>query len=243
MAIWKGKGLLATEADIDRIADAAGIEGAVLRAFRKEEAPRGPFDAKGRVTILFERHYFWTRTTKAQRAAAGPEIANPVGGGYGSYASQYTKLEKAVAINERAALQSASWGSGQIMGSNYEAVGYGSAAEMVAAFADSEVTQIEAIVAFLKTNRLIPALKAKDWVRVAEGYNGKGQAQHNYSGRLAASYAGFAKLARATSSGDNAVLRQIKALGFADVAAFQKAHGLKVDGIAGPITLATLKTA
>ena len=41
--------------------DAAGIEGAVLRAFRKEEAPRGPFDDKGRVTILFERHYFWKR--------------------------------------------------------------------------------------------------------------------------------------------------------------------------------------
>lgn len=243
MPIWKGKGVRASEADIDRIADAAGIEGAVLRAFRKEEAPRGPFDDKGRVTILFERHYFWKRTTQAQRAAAGPAIANPAAGGYGTYASQYGKLEKAVAINERAALESASWGSGQIMGSNYGAVGYKSVADMVAAFADSEVTQIEAIVAYLKTNRLLPALKSKDWVRVAVGYNGKGQATHNYSGRLAASYAGFAKLARATVSGDSAVLRQIKALGFATVADFQKAKGIKADGIAGPITLATLKAA
>lgn len=241
MPVWKGKGVRATDADIDRIATDAGLEPAVLRAFRQVEAPRGPFDEKGRVTILFERHYFWKRTTAAQRSAAGPEIANATAGGYGTYASQYGKLEKAFAINPRAALESCSWGSGQIMGANYALVGYASPDAMVEAFAASEVTQIEAIVAYLKSARLIPAMKAKDWARVAKGYNGAGYAQHNYDGRLAAAYAGFKKLEKASPV--KTVAQQIKALGFATVADFQKAKGLKPDGIIGPITLAALKAA
>jgi murein L,D-transpeptidase YcbB/YkuD len=243
MPIWKGKGIRATDADIDAIAARAGIEPAALRAFRQIEAPRGPFDGQGRVTILFERHHFWKRTTAAQRAAAGPAIANPVAGGYGRESEQYGKFQKAFAINERAALESTSWGSGQTMGFNARLIGYKSAADMVEAYADSEVTQIEGIVAFLKANNLIGALKAKNWTKVAIGYNGAGQAKHNYSGRLAAAYAGFAKIAKATASGESAVLKQIKALGFASVADFQKAKGLKPDGIAGPITLAALKAA
>lgn len=241
MPVWKGKGVRATDADIDRIAEGAGIEPAVLRAFRQVEAPRGPFDEKGRVTILFERHYFWKRATAAQRKAAGSDIANAVAGGYGSYASQYSKLEKAFAINERAALESCSWGSGQIMGANFAMVGYRSAAEMVEAFAASEVTQIEAIVAYLKSAKLLAALRAKDWAKVARGYNGSGYAAHNYDGRLAAAYAAFKKLEK--SSPAPSALAQIKALGFASVAAFQKAKGLVADGIVGPITLAALKAA
>ncbi len=239
--IWKGKAARATDADIDRIAADAGIEAAALRAFRQIEAPRGPFDDQGRVTILFERHHFWKRTNAAQRAAAGPAIANKSAGGYGRYDQQYGKLEKAFAINEKAALESTSWGSGQTMGFNAKLIGYKSAAEMVEAYAASEVTQIEGIVAFLRASNLILPLRKKDWVRVAVGYNGAGQAKHNYSGRLAKAYAGFAQIAKATASGDSAVLKQIKALGFKTIAEFQKAKGLKADGIAGPITLAALK--
>lgn len=241
MPIWKGKGIRATDADIDRIADAAGLDPAALRAFRQIEAPRGPFDDKGRVTILYERHYFWKRATPAQRAAAGAGIANPAAGGYGSYASQYGKLERAYAINPSAALESCSWGSGQIMGANAGMIGYASAEAMVKAFAESEVTQIEGIVAYLKSARLLPALRAKDWARVARGYNGPGYAKHNYHGRLATAYAAFRKLEKASPVAS--ATARIKALGFADIAAFQKAKGLVPDGIIGPITLAALKAA
>lgn len=243
MPIWKGRGLRASDADIDRIAAAADIEPAALRAFRQIEAPHGPFDSLGRVTILFERHHFWKRTTKAERAAAGAVLANPSAGGYGAYSAQYGKLEQAAAINESAAFESTSWGSGQTMGFNALSIGYRNAAAMVAAYADSEVTQIEGIGEYLRVNRLLPALRARDWVKVAVGYNGAGQARHNYSGRLAAAYAGFAKVAKATAAGESAVLKQIRALGFAGVADFQKAQGLKADGIAGPLTLAALKAA
>jgi hypothetical protein len=241
MPIWKGKGTRATDADIDRIANDAGVEPAALRAFRHVEAPKGPFDEKGRVTILFERHYFWERTTAAQRKAAGPDICNPLAGGYGTYASQYGKFERAFAINELAALESCSWGSGQIMGSNAKMIGYAMPAVMVASFADSEAKQIEGIVSYLKAARLLPALKAKDWARVARGYNGPRYAAHNYHGRLALAYAAFKKLEKASPA--PTALSQIKALGFASVADFQRAKGLKADGIVGPITLAALKAA
>ena len=241
MPIWKGKGVRATDADIESIAAGASIEAAALRAFRQIEAPRGPFDDQGRVTILFERHHFWKRTTATQRVAAGPAICNATAGNYGSNAGQYAKLQKAFAINEKAALESASWGSGQTMGFNSGLIGYKNAAAMVTAYADSEVTQIEGIAEYLRATKLLAPLRAKNWVRVAVGYNGSGQAKHNYSGRLAIAYAGFARIAQASASGDSAVLKQVKTLGFASVKDFQKAKGLVADGIAGPITLAALK--
>src|SRR5271165_293264 len=101
-----------------------------------------------RPKILFERHVFSGRTNH-QFDEASPDISNPVPGGYGNGgAAQYDRLSRAMALDRHAALQSASWGLGQVMGYNAEIVGYGSVEEMVSTMVDSENSQLEAMARF-----------------------------------------------------------------------------------------------
>lgn len=66
-----------------------------------------------RPQILFERHIFH-RLTGGQYDDG--QISNPTPGGYGAYgAHQYDRLALAITKDRNAALQSASWGIGQIM--------------------------------------------------------------------------------------------------------------------------------
>jgi N-acetylmuramidase-like protein len=67
-----------------------------------------------RPQILYERHIFH-RLTQGQYDDG--DISDPTRGGYGpSGAHQYDRLAQAIANDRTAALQSASWGIGQIMG-------------------------------------------------------------------------------------------------------------------------------
>jgi hypothetical protein len=76
-----------------------------------------------RPKILFERNIFCKRTDACFDSEA-PDISGPAGG-YGTLAEQYAKLEKAIALCARAklgiepALESTSWGLGQVMGFNH----------------------------------------------------------------------------------------------------------------------------
>src|SRR5580658_9650634 len=70
-----------------------------------------------RPEILYERHIFH-RLTKGRYDDG--DISAPTAGGYAdSGAHQYDRLALAIAKNRCAALQSCSWGMGQIMGENY----------------------------------------------------------------------------------------------------------------------------
>ena len=101
-----------------------------------------------RPPILYERHIF-SRLTGGQFDDG--DISSPTSGGYGpSGAAQYNRLARAVALDRRAALQSASWGLGQIMGMNFAMAGFGNVEDMVAAMCDSEDSQMIAFAAFLK---------------------------------------------------------------------------------------------
>src|ERR1700736_6171754 len=70
-----------------------------------------------RPQIFFERHIFHRLT---QGRFDDGDISDPTPGGYGPRgAQQYDRLSKAIAKDRVSALQSASWGIGQIMGQNY----------------------------------------------------------------------------------------------------------------------------
>src|SRR6185437_13461438 len=89
-----------------------------------------------RPQILFERHIFH-RLTKGQYEDGDISDSSP--GGYGRRgAQQYERLERAINKDRAAALQSASWGIGQIMGMNYARAGFRNVEDMVAAMSDSE---------------------------------------------------------------------------------------------------------
>src|SRR5690606_22410401 len=120
------------------------------------------FRADRRPQALFERHKFRDFTDGRFNAEA-PEISGPPGG-YGSIASQYERIERAIALCEREglgpepALRATSWGLGQIMGFNHVAAGYPSAREMVEAMVGGEDAQLEALASFLNSSGMTSLL-------------------------------------------------------------------------------------
>jgi hypothetical protein len=141
------------------------------------------FLADRRPKILFERHYFHRLT--GGRFDDG-DISDPQAGGYGAGgAHQYDRLARAIALDRGAALQSASWGVGQIMGANFNAAGFADVETMVAAMSDSEDGQLAAVAAFLKSQKLDAHLRAHDWAAFARGYNGPSYKENGYDTNLA----------------------------------------------------------
>jgi hypothetical protein len=192
------------------------------------------FIADGRPEILYERHIFH-RLTGGRFDDDDVSAAAP--GGYGPTGShQYDRLQAAIdkAPNDvgvrAAALKSASWGLGQIMGENFASAGFGTVEDMVAAMADSEDNQLAAMASFLIQSRLDGALRAHDWATFASKYNGPNFGINRYDVRL------------------NAEFQKVVAGGFPDLTAraaqlyltFLGFHPGKVDGVAGERTLAAL---
>lgn len=145
-----------------------------------------------RPKILFERHIF-SRLTGGQYDASNPDISQPTAGGYGAAgAHQYDRLAEALGLDETSALQSASWGLGQVMGSNYKAAGYPDVQSMVTAFVASEDNQFGGMAGFIVANNLAAALAAQQWATFARGYNGPAYAKNSYDNKLATYFAKYA---------------------------------------------------
>lgn len=168
-----------------------GIDEPTLWAMLHVESSQLGYLTDRRPQILFERHIF-SRLTGGAWDATHPDISNPVPGGYGaSGAAQYPRLGEAVALNEDAALQSASWGLGQVMGENFALGGYAGASAMVEDMCSSEDAQLAMMVQFIVQNHLATALQTHNWAAYAHGYNGPNYAAQQYDVRLANAYATF----------------------------------------------------
>ncbi|MEA3064090.1 MAG: hypothetical protein QOJ27_525 [Sphingomonadales bacterium] len=138
-----------------------------------------------RSKILFERHIFRNRT-RGVFDRSEPDISNPVAGGYAGDAAEYPRLVRAMLRNRTAALDSASWGLGQVMGFNAAGLGYAGAEDMISLFRDSEDEQLEAAVRFITNNRALRvAFETRRWDRVAFFYNGRNFAKNDYHTKLA----------------------------------------------------------
>ena len=101
---------------------------------------------------------------------------------------QYSRLEEAMRLEPTAALRSASWGIGRVLGTNAETSGYTDVETMVQAMIASENEQISAMAGFIIHNGLHKALISHDWVAFARGYNGPGYAKNKYDTKLEAAY-------------------------------------------------------
>lgn len=172
---------------LDAVLDDLGVGPAELIALLLVESKSCGFLPDRRPVILFERHWFH-ELTGGRFSAANPDISNPVAGGYAGLAAEYPRLEKAARLDRVAALQSASWGAGQVMGFNHLLAGHADVDGMVAAMQDSEDAQLLAVAGFLKARHLAGALQSHDWARVAKAYNGASYAKNQYDVRLAAMY-------------------------------------------------------
>ena len=181
-----------------------------------------------RPQILYERHIFHRLT---QGAYDDGDISDPAPGGYGaSGAHQYDRLAMAVAKDRTAALQSCSWGIGQIMGENYAQAGFTDVEQMVAAMSESEDLQLTAMGNFLLSSRLNVPLQAHDWASFARGYNGANYAINRYDVRLNGEFQKYNAGALPDLNVRTAQL-YLTYLGF-DVG--------RIDGVAGKRTLAAL---
>ncbi|RDI53623.1 N-acetylmuramidase domain-containing protein [Microvirga subterranea] len=182
--LFKGEGLPLSQGAFDEVAETLATDAAKLWAVIEIEAMRCGFLEDKRPVILFERHIFH-RYTKSRFDSDYPDLSNSIPGGYGKGgASQYSRLERAVALDREAALRSTSWGLGQVMGFNAEIAGFASASEMVRDMCQSEDAQLRGMMNFILHNGLHKPLRVGNWTSFAAGYNGPKHYINDYAGRL-----------------------------------------------------------
>jgi hypothetical protein len=199
MAEWnnfKGAAKRLEDADLPRIARTIGVGEDELHAFMDVEAAGSGFDAQGRPKMLFEPHVFYRNLRGAARdRAVAAGLAYAKWGAKPYPKDSYPRLAQALAIDEEAALMSASWGLTQILGENYAMVGFDSVADMVRAFMADEDNHLEAAVAFIVAAGIDDELRAlarltrpttpADCVPIVLVYNGKGYKKNKYHEKFA----------------------------------------------------------
>jgi hypothetical protein len=176
--------------DIAAAATRLQCEPAAIWAVCDIESAGGGFLSDKRPKTLFEAHLFGN-LTRHRWDATHPNISSP-GWNRALYgadgAHQYDRLAEAISLDRDAALQSASWGMFQIVGMNFAACGFASVEAYVAAMCDSEGAQLAAFAAFCAHEELTPLLASRDWTAFALRYNGPGDVENDYAGKLAAAY-------------------------------------------------------
>lgn len=184
--------------DYDRAAETIGCNVSAVRSVVTVEAAGAGFDALNRPKVLPEPHYFYKLLSGAKRdQAVAAGLAYPKWGTKPYDTTQdarYARIGRMMAIDVEAALDSCSWGLGQIMGANAETCGFRDAYDMVTAFLEGEGRQLDGVVGFIVGNGLAKHLVSRDWAAFARGYNGPSYAKNAYDKKLAAAYAKHAAL-------------------------------------------------
>lgn len=182
--------------DIARAAKAIGCEVATIRALIAVEASGSGFLPDGRPKIRFESHHF-ARFTDGKFNKSHPHLSTEKWTKSLSIGAvgEYHRMNEATALPhpkaKDAALMSASWGIGQVMGFNFALCGFDSVQDFVAAQYESEGRQLDTMVAFIKAVKGDRALIAKDWAGFARIYNGPGFKANQYDTKLADAYKRF----------------------------------------------------
>jgi hypothetical protein len=187
MAAFQGEGLALDAAGVAAACDTLSAHAAELWAVLTVETRGCGFLADRRPLILFERHYF-SRLTRRKFDARAPEVSNRQWGGYSGGTREYERLARAVKLDRAAALRSASWGLGQVMGDSFKAAGFPDVEPMVAAFVESENAQLEGMARFIAAIGADRYLRAHNWPAFAAAYNGPAYAQNSYDERLRAAH-------------------------------------------------------
>lgn len=193
---FQGTGKRLSRNDVGDAAREIGIETAVLLSFMEVEASGHGFDNQDRPKMLFEPHIFHRKLGK------GLKRENAIGMGLayvkwkpGNYPrDSYPRLKDAVSISTDAALKSASYGLGQIMGFNHVETGCATPQDMFEVAKRGEREQLLQLVALMKSWNMVSMLTNKDftnpdsWRGGAKKWNGSGYAKHGYHVKLAKAY-------------------------------------------------------
>jgi len=230
MVDFSGAGTALSSGGLAEASQAANIGLPEIWAVMSVETSGCGFLPDRRPQILFERHIFH-RLTNGQFDGDDPDISQPTAGGYGlGGAHQYDRLAAAIQLDRNAALQSASWGMGQIMGENFKAAGFANVEDMVAAMVGSEDGQLLAGAKFMLHNGMGEPLQNHDWAGFARRYNGPNYAANDYDGKLGHFYQRYA-------DGGLPDLQVRAAQVYLRYKGFPR---LAVDGVIGPSTTAAI---
>ena len=181
---------LLKESDFVEAAKLLGCEVAAVKAVAEVESNGGGFLKNGEPKILFEGHYFYDLTNGKYGIS---NISYPKWSSKYYNEDQHKRLQKAIALDRNAALQSASWGKFQVMGKNWKDLGYASIQAFINDMYESEGKHLLAFVRFVKFNKLDDELRRLDWAGFAKGYNGPGYAKNKYHTKMATAYKKFSK--------------------------------------------------
>ncbi|WP_320194950.1 N-acetylmuramidase domain-containing protein [Agrobacterium rosae] len=259
---------------IEQIANAHAIDPNALKAVVEVESNGVVFaeiEERQEPVIRFEGHYF-DKLVKANRRedARRLGLASPNVGGVKNPSSQkgrWELLARAMSIDKQAALESVSWGVGQVMGSHWKALGYSSVVALMDAARGGVEGQVDLMVRFIKHNNLLGPLNRRDWSGFARGYNGPSYKKNAYDTKMAAAYTRYSGMENPPPSKATGMLRlgskgegvrEVQALlnraGFSvkvdgdfgtstdtGIRGFQEKNSLNIDGVAGPETMRKLK--
>lgn len=187
---------LLTNEQIAEAAKSINVEYAALKAVDVIESRGQGFLPNGQPKILFESKVFRGELRKRsidpdQYIDRYYDVVRSNPKPYGLESQQHARLQRAAEINRNAALCSASWGRYQVMGFNWDYIGYESLQAFISAMYRSEADHLDACIRYCKKRRIVTALRERDWTAFAIGYNGKGQ--QGYDKRLAQEYAKLVK--------------------------------------------------
>ncbi|GAB2190815.1 hypothetical protein MAH1_24230 [Sessilibacter sp. MAH1] len=172
-----------------KAANLIGCEVAAIKAVADVEASGSGFFSSKQPKILFEAHIF-SRQTKRIYDKSHPHISSKRWNRalYAGDEKEYPRLKEAMNLDRNAAIKSASWGKFQIMGFNYKNAGSNNLELFLTDMFESESKQLNAFVAFLKSQKLDVPLKNLEWAKFARGYNGEQYQKNKYDEKLNKAY-------------------------------------------------------
>lgn len=194
---YKGTGERLRLGELAQIAKEFNLEEAHLKTVIEVETSGKGFDSLGWVAFLFEPHKFYVNVSKSKQAEAIKQgLAYPTWRGPGSYPKtpqlRTAQFLKAAKLDETAAIKSASWGLGQIMGSECLEAGYPSPQAMLEAFKESEGNQVRGMCNLIRHRKLDVQLRRfPDMAacrQFALRYNGKAYEKNKYHIKLQDAY-------------------------------------------------------
>src|SRR5438552_10868991 len=119
---FQGDSQALSRTGLDSVANRVGVQAAEIWTVLAVETSGCGYLPDRRPQILFERHIFHRLTNGKYDDG---DTSDPTPGGYGARgAPQYDRPNRAILKDRAAAVQSASWGLGQIMCMNFEKVGF-----------------------------------------------------------------------------------------------------------------------
>ena len=155
-------------------------------------------DGRAEPLIRFEGHYFDRLVAADRRAQARQDgLANPRAGAVKNPRKQTARwdlLQRAQSIDRAAALESTSWGVGQVMGANWKELSYPSVEALVLDARSGPHGQLRLMARFIKRHGLDRHLREVNFAGFARRYNGPAFAKHGYHTRMRKAFERFAKL-------------------------------------------------